>query len=118
MECTHALQTPTGHEEVRTVLFSMESGKTPDLDDFFCGSTWNVVGEHFLMLFFISLTLVIFPHGINANTITLIPKHCGAEWMKDFRPILCLRFWQIGIAYGFQILSMVISLSLFLRGVL
>ncbi|KAA0035593.1 putative non-LTR retroelement reverse transcriptase [Cucumis melo var. makuwa] len=98
MECTHALQTPTGHEEVRTVLFSMESGKTPGLDDFFCGPTWNVVGEHFLMLFFISLTLVIFPHGINANTITLIPKHCGAEWMKDFRPILCLRFWQIGIA--------------------
>ncbi|KAA0026071.1 uncharacterized protein E6C27_scaffold581G00620 [Cucumis melo var. makuwa] len=63
-ECCQALQLPISREEVRRVLFSMDSGKAPGPDGF------SVV-------------------GINATAITLIPKHNGAERLEDFHPISC-----------------------------
>ncbi|KAL4018288.1 hypothetical protein IC575_021879 [Cucumis melo] len=62
-ECCQALQLPISREEVRRVLFSMDSGKAPGPDGFSA--------------------------GVNATAITLIPKHNGAERLEDFRPISC-----------------------------
>ncbi|TYK26658.1 uncharacterized protein E5676_scaffold313G003080 [Cucumis melo var. makuwa] len=61
-KCCQALQLPISREEVRRVLFSMDSGKAPGPDGF------SAV-------------------GVNATAITLIPN--GAERLEDFRPISC-----------------------------
>lgn len=48
-DCIHALQAPIGHEDVKRVLFSMDSGKAPGPNGFSVGffkCAWNVVGEN------------------------------------------------------------------------
>ncbi|XP_016902060.1 uncharacterized protein LOC103496880 [Cucumis melo] len=69
---------PISREEVRRVLFSMDSGKAPGPDGFSVGffkGAWS-------MTCYLQL-------GVNATTITLIPKLRGAERMEEFRPISC-----------------------------
>ncbi|TYK05338.1 uncharacterized protein E5676_scaffold83G00030 [Cucumis melo var. makuwa] len=61
------LAAPSSSEEVRRVLFSMDSGKAPSPNGFSVG----------------------FFKGVNATAITIISKHCKVERMEDFRPISC-----------------------------
>ncbi|XP_050938813.1 uncharacterized protein LOC127148660 [Cucumis melo] len=55
---------------------------------FFKGA-WSVVGEDFCDAVLHFFETCYLPVGVNATTITLIPKHNGAERLKDFRPISC-----------------------------
>ncbi|KAA0067917.1 putative non-LTR retroelement reverse transcriptase [Cucumis melo var. makuwa] len=74
------------------VLFSMDSGKVSGPYGFSIGFfkvVWNLVGEDFydVVLHFFETSYL--PHGVNATVITLIPKWCETERMKDSRPISC-----------------------------
>ena len=70
----------------------MDSGKAPGPDGFSVGffkGAWSMVGEDFcdaVCIFFQTCYLQL---GVNATTITLIPKLRGAERMEEFRPISC-----------------------------
>ncbi|KAA0063934.1 uncharacterized protein E6C27_scaffold616G00740 [Cucumis melo var. makuwa] len=91
-ECFQALQIPISQEEVRRVLFSMDSGKAPGPDGFSVGffkGVWSVVGEDFCDAVLHFFETCYLPIGVNATAITLIPKRRGAERMEEFRPISC-----------------------------
>ncbi|TYK23421.1 uncharacterized protein E5676_scaffold605G00020 [Cucumis melo var. makuwa] len=86
------LTVPISREEVRRVLFSMDSGKAPGPDRFSVGlfkGVWSVVGEDFCDVVLHFLETCYLPLGINATAITLIPKRRGAERMDEFQPISC-----------------------------
>ncbi|KAA0049769.1 non-LTR retroelement reverse transcriptase-like protein [Cucumis melo var. makuwa] len=87
-----ALQLLISREEVRRVLFSMDSGKAPGSDGFSVGffkGAWFVVGEDFCDAVLHFFETCYLPVGVNATAITLIPKHNGAKRLEDFRPISC-----------------------------
>ncbi|KAL0556476.1 hypothetical protein IC582_004990 [Cucumis melo] len=77
-ECCQALQLPI-MERPRVLT---------DSAGFFKGA-WSVVGEDFCDAVLHFFETCYLPVGVNATTITLIPKHNGAERLKDFRPISC-----------------------------
>ncbi|KAA0045388.1 putative reverse transcriptase [Cucumis melo var. makuwa] len=68
------LAAPINHEEVKKVLFSMNSGKNPGPDGFSIG----------------------FFKGVQATAITLISKRYGTERMEEFRPISCCNELVVG----------------------
>ncbi|TYK28312.1 uncharacterized protein E5676_scaffold600G001370 [Cucumis melo var. makuwa] len=89
-ECCQALQVPISREEVRRVLFSMDSRKASGHDGFsvsFFKGDWSVVREDFCDVILHFFETCYLPLGVNATTITLIPKRRGAECIEEFRPI-------------------------------
>ncbi|KAL0549397.1 hypothetical protein IC582_013879 [Cucumis melo] len=68
----------------------MDSRKTSGHDGFsvsFFKGDWSVVREDFCDVILHFFETCYLPLGVNATTITLIPKRRGAECMKEFRPI-------------------------------
>ena len=79
-------------EEVKTVLFSMDSDKAPGPDGYnvhFYMKAWPIVGEEF-----IDAIQYFFEKGrmlkeMNNTSLTLIPKVVNPTRITNFRPIAC-----------------------------
>ncbi|XP_010430851.1 PREDICTED: uncharacterized protein LOC104715105 [Camelina sativa] len=80
------------NEEIRRVLFSMPSSKSPGPDGFtteFFKESWSIVGEDFLVAVQSFFQTGFLPKGVNSTILALIPKKKKAKVMKDYRPISC-----------------------------
>lgn len=79
-------------EEVRKVVFSMASDKSPGPDGYtseFFKASWTVIGRDFVTAIQSFFDKGFLPKGINSTILALIPKKNDAIFMKDYRPISC-----------------------------
>lgn len=85
------LKVPTALE-IRETLFRMPKNKAPGPDGFpmeFYLEAWEVVGEDTIKAVQCFFDSGYLPRGLNATTITLIPKIKGADKLSQFRHISC-----------------------------
>ncbi|CAK8538353.1 unnamed protein product [Lathyrus sativus] len=86
---------PTGHvteEEITTTLQGIGNDKALGIDGFeayFYKKVWNIIKVDV-----IAAVQEFFKHNClyraaNCSAVTLVPKHKGAEKIKDYRPIAC-----------------------------
>lgn len=79
-------------EEIRKVVFSMPSNKSPGPDGYpseFYKTAWPVIGPDFIIAVQPVFQFGFLPKGINSTILTLIPKKVAAQEMRDYRPISC-----------------------------
>lgn len=79
-------------EEVRKVVFSMASDKSPGPDGYtseFFKASWTVIGRDFVTAIQSFFYKGFLPKRINSTILALIPKKNDAIFMKDYRPISC-----------------------------
>jgi len=77
-------------EEVRKVVFAMNSDKAPGPDGFtmaFFQACWEVLRLDIMEVFSDIHAREVFEKSLNVSFIALIPKLPGATSLKDFRPI-------------------------------
>ena len=85
-----SLVQPVTHDEIKDVLFSMPSNKSPGPDGFnaeFYKATWDITGSEFVIAVQAFFVKGFLPKGVNSTILALIPKKTGATEMKDYRPI-------------------------------
>ena len=90
-ECRN-LEAEVSAEEVRKVLFSMSSHKSPGPDGFpseFFRTAWSVIGHDFTVAVQSVFRFGFLPKGVNSTILALVPKKKDSMEMKDFRPIAC-----------------------------
>lgn len=78
--------------EVRKVLFSMPSNKSPGPYGFPCEffkTSWPVLVQDFTIAVQSIFQLGFLPKGINSTVLALIPKKDAAVEMRDYTPIAC-----------------------------
>ena len=71
-------------------LNDLNGDKAPSLDGYtvaFWKSNWGTVKEDVLKLFKDFFETGKFVRSLNTTFIVLVPKKCGVEDLKDFRPI-------------------------------
>lgn len=86
------LQKGVSAEEVRKVIFSMASEKSPGPDGYtseFFKATWDIIGPDFVVPVQAFFDTGFMPKGINSTILALIPKKNDVVVMKDYRPISC-----------------------------
>lgn len=79
-------------EEIKKVLFSMPSDKSPGPDGYttdFYKETWDIIGQEFTTAIQSFFATGFLPKGVNSTILALIPKKLEAQEMKDYRPISC-----------------------------
>ena len=79
-------------EEIKKVLFTMPSNKSPGPDGFTCEffkETWSIVGNDFVVAIQSFFKTGFLPKGVNSTILALIPKKKEVAFMKDYRPISC-----------------------------
>ena len=79
-------------EEIKRVLFTMSSNKSPGPDGFTCEffkETWSTVGHDFVVAIQSFFKTGFLPKGVNSTILALIPKMKEVAFMKDYRPISC-----------------------------
>lgn len=78
--------------EIRKVLFSMPSNKSPGPDGYtieFFKEAWPIIGKDFTVAVQSFFIYGFLPKGVNSTILALIPKRTEAKEMKDYRPISC-----------------------------
>lgn len=79
-------------EEIKRVLFSMPSNKSPGPDgytvEFFKGA-WAVVGKELMVAIQSFFIYGFLPKGLNTTILAFIPKNFNVKEMKDYIPISC-----------------------------
>jgi len=86
------LEREVSTEEIREVLFSMPSDKSPGPDGYtveFLKATWPIVKRDFEVAVQSFFLYGFIPKGVNTTILALIPKKKEATEMKDYRPISC-----------------------------
>lgn len=87
------LQALPSMEELRTIVFSLDSESTAGPDGFGAGfyqSCWEIINIDLLEAIHDFFKGAHLPRGFTMTSIVLIPKVIGASQWKDFRPIsLC-----------------------------
>nr|AFJ66197.1 hypothetical protein 7G9.16 [Boechera stricta] len=79
-------------EEIKHTLFSMPKNKSSGPDGFtpeFFQASWAIIGPEFVIAFQSYFLHGFMPRGVNATTLTLIPKVEGPTTLTDYRPIAC-----------------------------
>ena len=79
-------------EEIKKVLFSMPSHKSPGPDRFPCEFyrvAWPVIGQDFIVAVQSVFRYGFLPKGVNSTILALVPKKVDYLEMKDFRLIAC-----------------------------
>lgn len=79
-------------EEIKNVLFDIGDNKAPGPDGYtskFYKKAWSVVGKEVCNAVRLFFQNGIMPKGINATSISLVPKMITLEKVSDFRPISC-----------------------------
>lgn len=70
----------------------MPSNKAPGPDGFpaeFYRASWPIIKDDFVVAIQSFFMYGLFPRGVNATILMLIPKHDDAKEMKDYHPISC-----------------------------
>lgn len=78
--------------EVRNVLFSMPSNKSPGPDGYpseFFRTAWPVLRHDFTVAVQSVFRYRFLPKGVNSTILPLVPKKVDSLEMKDYRPIAC-----------------------------
>lgn len=79
-------------EEVKKVVFSMATEKSPGPDGYtseFFKASWGITGGDFVTAVKSFFDTGFLPKEINSTILALIPKKNDAIYMKDYRPISC-----------------------------
>ena len=77
-------------EEITSVLFKLNSNKSPGPDGLtpgFFKAAWPVVGPDVLAGIRSFFRFGHMPPALNSTILSLVPKHSGASAVGDFRPI-------------------------------
>jgi len=77
-------------EEIKRVVWSGGSDRSPGLDGLnfkFIKQFWEVIKPDFLRFFDEFYVNGVFPRGLNASFIALIPKVADPQVLNDYRPI-------------------------------
>lgn len=83
---------PVTEEEIREVLFHMQSNKSPGPDGYsveFFKASWSVIAKDFTIAVQSFFSKGFLPKGLNSTILALIPKKESVTEMKDYRPISC-----------------------------
>ena len=86
------LEGEASEEEIRKVLFSIPSHKSPgpdgSLSEFF-RTAWPVIGADFIVAVQSVFKYGFLPKEVNSTILVLVPKKVDSMEMKDYRPIAC-----------------------------
>lgn len=86
------LETEATEEEIRKVLFSMPSYKSPGPDGYpseLFRTAWPVIGHDFIVAVQSVFRYGFLPKGVNSTILALVPKRDDSMEMKDYKPIDC-----------------------------
>ncbi|XP_020694319.1 uncharacterized protein LOC110108146 [Dendrobium catenatum] len=93
------LTMPILEAEIREAIFKGSSKSSPRPDGFnyhFYKSGWHIIGPTVCKAINAFFSKSYLPSGIKATALAIIPKHCNASSITDYRPIsLCNTLFKI-----------------------